>query len=648
MAKSYLNNAIIGNSRLLACLTDKGELIRFFWPNIDYQQHIENMYTGIFFIDRQSTTWLHETNWDHSQSYVEDTNIVRTLHKDGRNNLKVLQYDYALINRDIIIREYEIENTGIHEVNLAFILYSSATSTVYDLRSTLFDFDCDALIHYNHGHYISISADRIVWQFQLGNNAYENAGNGVLKGYDSIGMVPEGAMMWELGKFKPREKKKIIIFICAASTLKSVKTITRHIKSSNINHEYNDTVRYWHDYLKSARQICTGIESIDRLYKRSLLVFRLMADSRTGGILASAEIDEHFTKCGRYAYCWGRDAGFIASALDKCGLKEMVDKFYEWTANTQEDDGSWSQRYFMDGNLAPSWGLQIDETGTIIWGILQHYLQTGDAAFLTNMWNNVKKGVEFLIKFLDKSTGLPGPSYDLWEERFGVHAYSSAAVYAGICAGAEVAEILSIPGNNIEKWKKAAEELRNSIDKNLWSEDKGIFLRSILTKLNPWGYEPGNETKVIQVNQKGYKRDVTLTDNKADISLIGLAVPFGVYDVNDLKIKSTVRRIEERLTSYPTKGIKRYEEDNYIGGNPWVIATLWIALYYAKIKQYKKAKYYFDWAVKSCTEMGFLPEQVDRESGRPSWVIPLTWSHAMFILVLMELIDGEELKLWQS
>lgn len=322
MAKSYLNNAIIGNSRLLACLTDKGELIRFFWPNIDYQQHIENMYTGILFTGRQNgTTWFHETNWNHSQSYVEDTNIVRTMHKDDRNNLKVLQYDYALINKDIIIREYEIENTGIHETVLAFILYSSATSTINDLRSTLFDFDCDALIHYNHGHYVSISSNRIVWQFQIGNNAYENARNGGLKGYDSIGMVQDGAMMWELGKFKPREKKKIIIYICAASTLKNVKAITRYIKSSDINLEYNDTVKYWHDYLKNAKQICTGIENIDRLYKRSLLVFRLMADSMSGGILASAEIDEHFTRSGRYAYCWGRDAGFIAGALDKCGFK---------------------------------------------------------------------------------------------------------------------------------------------------------------------------------------------------------------------------------------------------------------------------------------------------------------------------------------
>ena len=36
MIKTHFNDAIIGNSKMLACLTSKGELIRLFWPHIDY------------------------------------------------------------------------------------------------------------------------------------------------------------------------------------------------------------------------------------------------------------------------------------------------------------------------------------------------------------------------------------------------------------------------------------------------------------------------------------------------------------------------------------------------------------------------------------------------------------------------------------
>ena len=41
-----------------------------------------------------------------------------------------------------------------------------------------------------------------------------------------------------------------------------------------------------------------------------------------------------------------------------------------------------------------------------------------------------------------------------------------------------------------------------------------------------------------------------------------------------------------------------------------------------------------------CVELDLLPEQVSRDDGRPAWVIPLTWSHAMFVLVLIELYEA--------
>ena len=49
-------------------------------------------------------------------------------------------------------------------------------------------------------------------------------------------------------------------------------------------------------------------------------------DETTGGIVASAETDEQKTQCGRYAYCWTRDAVFICSALDEIGMTKEVEK----------------------------------------------------------------------------------------------------------------------------------------------------------------------------------------------------------------------------------------------------------------------------------------------------------------------------------
>lgn len=642
MTKPYINNAIIGNSRMLGCISEKGELIRLFWPNIDYPQHVDRMLSGVFNTGQQnSTVWLSDDSFSHSQQYVKDTNVLETMCVNWDKGVRILQKDYVLPDKDILIRQYEIENTKDCHTDLSFVVFSSFITTTPELRSTLFDFDNEALIYYRHGYYISISADREAFQFQLGNNPHDSAVFTELKGYDTIGMMPDGAISWKLGEFKPGEKKCFTVHICASDTHKGVKRMISSIRGSDISLEYSKTENYWLDYVKNAKSVNTGRDEIDNLYKRSLLVFKLMADEK-GGLLAAPEVDEDFTRCGRYAYCWGRDAAFITGALDKCGLTDVVDKFYKWAADIQDDDGSWQQRYHMDGNIAPSWGLQIDETGTLIWGILEHYKVTGDMSFLKEMWETVRKGVNFMLNFTDPETGLPKPSYDLWEERVGEHTYSSASVWGGIKAGAEVARILGIQ-EQTELWELAAGQMKDAIIKHLWKDENKCFLRSVRTKLNPWGGEHSQNTVVIKANPKGYYRDVTLEDPMVDVSLLGIAVPFGVLDVENYRVVDSVEKIE-RVLSSPVGGIRRYENDGYIGGNPWILTTLWVALYYLQKKDFDKARHYFEWSLKGRTQLDLLPEQVNRENGRPEWIIPLTWSHAMFVLVLIGLLDAGELR----
>lgn len=643
MTKTYFNDAVVGNSRMLVCITSKGELVRLFWPNIDYQQHIENMHMGVFFTGQQySTIWLDGESFRHSQAYIKDTNIIETVCENTEKGLKVTQTDYVLPYKDVLVRNLKIENLANIKRDIGFVLYSSGMTTEERLGSILFDFENDALVHYRYNYYISISAGIGDCRFQLGGNAFESARSTCLNGYDSIGMMNDGALSWELGVFEPGESTTFTIYICASNTLKDLRSLTQESKASCAQDKYEKTRKYWLDFLNNTRQLKTEREDVNNLYKRSLLIFKLMSDENTGGLLAAPEIDEGFTKCGRYAYCWGRDAAFITSALDKCGLTSTVDKFYKWAVNVQQDDGSWLQRYHMDGNIAPSWGLQIDEVGTLVWGMYKHYEVTGCVEFLESVWESVRKAVNFMISFTDAETGLPAPSYDLWEERFGEHTYSSAAVCSGITAGMKIAEILGRHGNETAGWREAAQGVKDAIANILWKEEAGRFLRSVRAKLNPWGNEYSERTVIIKVNPKGCLRDVTLEDPTIDVSLVGVSVPFEVMEADDPRVASTVDIIEKKLYSPLSGGIKRYENDNYIGGNPWVIATLWIALYHIKRGNYSKAESYLNWAVGSQTPLGLLPEQVDRETGKPAWVIPLTWSHAMFVLTALELYNRDE------
>ena len=670
--KPYINSMIAGNSSLLGCIDHRGELIRLYWPDIDYLQHIDRLNVGVICPELwQGASWLDSTQWQIKQYYINDTNIAVSEFSRADNGIVIRQSDFALPDSDVFCRSYEAENIGGSRLTISFAVFSSAISSTPNSASVLFDTKLSALIHYKHGYYYSLSSSATVMQYQLGGGSYENAGCGQLYGNDIIGMMKEGALIWESTALESGSVKHFGLRLCFARDLKSLKTLILEHENNDVKEELQRTKVYWHSYLEGLRQVNTGNTEIDALYRRSLLVFALLTNKRTGAILAAPEIDEEYTRCGRYAYCWGRDAAFIADALDRCGLSEDVDRFYRWTAMVQDDDGSWQQRFYTDGNLAPSWGLQVDESGSIIRGILKHYETTGNIQFLMDMWPTVKKGIGFLLSYMDVETGLPWLSFDLWEERLGEHAYSSAAVCAGIEAGAAIAEILAdknkvmievrgasngemtaleseIPSLTelaaaSEAWKKAAADLRKSIERWFWHPEWNRFVRSIRVKLNGWGEEHTDAKVWLKTNDISVCRDYSLMDGALDISLLGLSVPFGVYPSEDPRMVSTAQIVEKQLGIHQAGGLMRYEYDGYIGGNPWVLATLWAALYHIDRKSYKKAMAYLNWAVKSASEQGLLPEQVDKNTGEPAWVIPLTWSHAMFILVLDGLIDAGEL-----
>src|SRR2546426_7274347 len=89
-----------------------------------------------------------------------------------------------------------------------------------------------------------------------------------------------------------------------------------------------------------------------------------------------------------------------------------------------------------------------------------------------------------------------------------------------------------------------------------------------------------------------------------------------------------------------SEGIGRYPGDTYHGGNPWFITTLWMALYRCQQGNYEKAKTLIEWCVKHVDELQLFAEQVHKDNGEPISASPLAWSHAMFILALLDYRDA--------
>ena len=137
-------------------------------------------------------------------------------------------------------------------------------------------------------------------------------------------------------------------------------------------------------------------------------------------------------------------------------MENITEKFYKnFCKNTQSKSGMWEQRFFTDGRLAPSWGYQIDETASVVYGVYQHYLYTKDIKFLKDTLKMCEKAVEYLKKYMDdileQKYQMP-KSYDIWEENEGIHAYSLTSIFAAFTSMIKINEtIIPIFENNRKK-----------------------------------------------------------------------------------------------------------------------------------------------------------------------------------------------------
>ncbi len=640
MENKYLNEAIIGNKKIIATFTSKGEMQRIYFPSKDNRQYINYFHTGVK-INESDLIYLHDDiNNTYKQYYDTDTNILNTEITNTYFNLKIVQTDFILIKENVLLKRYAFLNEGKIDLNTQFYIHSELLSDTNNfVGCKIVD---GGMMQYAHDFVFSTFAKgKAIIKHQI-NGSVENIKRTEIHDKDYIGMSKDTSIAYEVGTIKPGEKKEleITILIDENKNISDIEDEIERIKRIDFDKEYTNTKSYWRKYVKDHNGLKikepenSYDERIYEIYKRSILLFPLLTNTDTGAIIASPEIDENFTKCGRYAYCWPRDAVFITKAMDILKMNKETEKFYKvFCQKTQSKNGMWEQRFYTDGKLAPCWGYQVDETASVVFGVYEHYKYTKSEKFLKDNLQMCEKAIDFLKKYIRdwiepslKNEEQEGQtnirehkyhvSYDLWEMCEGVHLYSLSSIYSAFENMLKIYNVLGkdisdfennrLKQEKVEKSKKEIEklqlEIKKYINKYLYDEEKKSYIR------NP-------------------------EDKKMDISIIGAVTPFEVFKPKEKKVQNTVERINLSLRTY-TGGYQRFENDNYMNGNPWPIANLWMTLYYLETGEKKKAKETFDFVVKTAGKHYFLGEQVDNETLKSNWVIGLGWSHAMFIIVL--------------
>ena len=597
---------IVGNNSLLAKIGNYGEINYIFYPHVGYETHFFDSALAIY---DKKVKWHWDEDWDITQKYIEETNIFKTIMEDDKIILTIK--DLVPVSHNVIIRRLYIKNKLDKKLNFKLFFYENLRIGENPTENTVrFLEEDDCIIKYGGNYIFCIGSDKKIHSFQCGNRYSENSAyidieNGILKEHkESHGIMTDSAICWDINLDKKRSLAFNIYIIpqifdgdfsLITEQLKIIKNNSENIKNLSLN--------YWRNVIGDIRrhlhpEFCSN-NNIYCIAKRALMVLLMLCD-KNGGIIAAPSLHPD------YRYVWGRDGSYIAIALNLFGMR--TDKFFEFMSRVQNPDGSWLQNYYVNGNPRLT-ALQIDQIGSVLWAMDVRYRLSGDRGFVKRYWDTIEKAGNYLSSAALNFT----QCFDLWEEKVGVFAYTVGAVYGGLKCAYSMSKAVD-KRDEVKHWEKALEFLKREVPKRFYLKDEERFAKSI----NPLNKE-------------------------IDTSILGLSYPFNLINVDDERMIKTAEAIEKAF-KYKVGGIGRYPNDVYFGGNPWIITTLWLSLYYRRLSKIlkekddnradiysQKSKKLFDWVVKYSFN-GLFPEQIHKDLGIPMSAMPLGWSNAMFLM----------------
>ena len=266
------------------------------------------------------------------------------------------------------------------------------------------------------------------------------------------------------------------------------------------------------------------------LFKRSLLVVRTQIDNG-GAIIAANDSDIMQFSRDTYSYMWPRDGALVAHCAGLGGIsrcRALVlhvlpahDHAKKDTSITSTTPTARRPRAGIPWVLkgAQSMPIQEDETALVVWALWRHYYRYRDIEFIRPLWVDiVQKAADFMVRYRDQRTGLPLPSYDLWEERWGVHAFTVATVYGGLKAARNFAVCFG-ERDKAEIYNNAAEEIKAGAAKYLYSDKLGRFVRRLVPRDQPIPPDNANYEETTPLKPDEEVEDIYEVDETLDASL---------------------------------------------------------------------------------------------------------------------------------
>jgi glucoamylase len=649
----------VGNGALLVNFDRTYQVRDLYWPHVGLENHTKgHVFRFGVWVDGRFK-WLDDPGWSRSLRYEHETLVTEVKLSHPELQLEFVCHDAVDFHENLYLRRIDVNNATDRQREVRFFFHHDFYISSNEVGDTAYyEPERRAVLHYKGPRWFLINAATPgkhpedaantvtgwhigVHQWACGHKGvhdlqgtWKDAEDGLLSGNPIAQGSVDSTVAVHL-TLSPQTTQTAYYWLAVGSDFEEVTRLNRSVRQRGPWHFVHRTASYWHLWLDSHRPEFADLPSdVSQLYLRSLLILRTQIDNG-GAIIAANDSDIASSVRDTYSYMWPRDGALVAHALDFAGYLGLTQPFFSFCRTILSKEGYLLHKYNPDGTLASSWHpwvrdgrkdlpIQEDETALVLWALWNHFEQWKDVEFIKPLYRSlIVRAADFMMAYRDPKTGLPSPSYDLWEERRGVLAFTSAAVWAGLTAAAKFAGAFG-ENASADLYVSAAKEIKAGVEAVLYQPERDRFVR--------------------MANQKpdgSWEFDDTL-----DASLFGLWY-FGMFPADDWRIVRTMTAVRDRLwIKTAVGGLARYENDYYhrqskdVPGNPWFICTLWLAQWViatAKTPEdFRPAVELLQWCVTHGLPSGVLAEQVHPDTHEPLSVSPLTWSHATFVMAVRE------------
>lgn len=637
---------VLSNGELHVGLNNFGLVHDFYFPYVGLENHSAGDHTrhrvGVW-VDG-ILSWLDDPNeWTFKFRYPHQALIGHIIAKNEKLNV-LLEFD------DFVDSDMSAFVRNIHVINLAerpreIRIFMHQAFVIGDSRSNTdtaqYLPDSEAVLHYRGRRAFIVSGEHRGEKFDQHSiglfgiegheGTYRDADDGELSGSNVEHGRVDSVIRFRL-RVRAQSSERVHYWIAAGTSMREALFIHKHIKRDGVVNRLLKTAQWWDTWLQPGLQVANKLDPHYRQpFIRSLMIIKSQIDKR-GAVIASTDSSMLNYSRDNYAYCWPRDGAYVVWPLIRMGYTEEPYRFFEFCRRGMHPAGYLMHKYRADGGLGSSWHpyghgditappIQVDETALTLFMMGQFYQTSNDEKFLSDFYESMAKPMaNFIAEYIDETTGLPKPSYDLWENEFNISTYTVGTVFAALLAAADLADAANDEDMAVH-WRAAADDVHAAAHKHIYNAERKSFYKSVM------------------VHGSEITKDPTL-----DVSSLFGVFMFGLYAVDSTEFEAAMDTYRRELMAGSPIGVPRFERDDYRytpgapTGNWWFIPTLWMAQYFIEKNEMDKAKEILNWVEDHAPKTNMLSEQVNPLDGAQIAPSPLTWSQAEYVATLLDTI----------